>query len=335
MNQNSSNSPDIDWNRFVQIIKQSHDIVLVSHIRPDCDALGSELGMAEILRSLGKTVRIVNGQSTPPNLAFIDPQSEIRAIGHDISIAELESVDLFLILDTSARIQLGKMAEVLDVTKAKKVILDHHVSQDDLGAEVFKQTTAEATGCLVVEAARELGVALTATAARPLFAAVATDTGWFRFGSVRPETFYVAAELQRAGAVPAEIYNELYEQETAARMRLRGIVLERLVVECDGRFVHTHIRSSDFERSGALPSDTEDLVNETLQIAGTQFAVIIVEQPTGGFKISFRSRCAIECNQVAGVFGGGGHKAAAGAFIKGEFEDVQRQILVEVRRHLN
>lgn len=335
MNQSSVNSSDIDWSRFVQIIQQSHDIVLVSHIRPDCDALGSELGMADILRGLGKAVRIVNGQATPPNLAFIDPQNEIRAIGHDIALAELATVDLYLILDTSARIQLGKMAEVLDNTTAKKIILDHHVSQDDLGAEVFKRTTAEATGCLVVEAARALGIKLTPIAARPLFAAVATDTGWFRFGSVRPETFQVAAELQRAGAVPAEIYNQLYEQETAARMRLRGIVLERLTVEREGRFVHTHIRTADFERSGALPSDTEDLVNETLQISGTQFAVIIVEQPTGGFKISFRSRCAIECNQVAAAFGGGGHKAAAGAFLKGEFADVQQQVLNAVRAQLN
>lgn len=327
-------SQDIDWQRFAQIIQQSQEIVLVSHIRPDCDALGSELGMAQVLRSLGKSVRIVNGQATPPNLAFIDPLSEIRAIGHDIFPDDLANVDLFLILDTSARIQLGKMADVLDATKAKKIILDHHVSQDELGAETFKRTTAEATGCLVVEAARELGVALTPAAAMPLFAAVATDTGWFRFGSVQAGTFEVAAELMRAGARPAEIYNQLYEQETLARMRLRGIVLERLVVECDGRLVHTFIRAEDFARSGALPSDTEDLVNEALQISGTQFAVIFVEQSTGGFKISFRSRCAVQCNVVAGQFGGGGHKAAAGAFVKGEFGEVQQQVLAHVRREL-
>lgn len=324
----------INWNRFCEIIHAANRVVLVSHIRPDCDALGSELGMAAILRQLGKSVRIVNGQRTPPNLQFIDPAREILEIGSDVQAEDLRDADLFLVLDTSAWVQVGAMREVLETTTAHKVILDHHVSQDDFGAEVFKRTTAEATGRLVVEAADALGVPLDAAMARPLFAAIATDTGWFRFSSVSAETYEVVARLVRAGAVPSEIFGALYEQETAGRMRLRGRVESRITTELEGRLAHTWILAADYPETGALPSDTEDLINAALQIKGTEFAFILVEQKTGGFKISFRSRCPVECNVVASQFGGGGHKAAAGAFVEGEFKEVQQRVLAHVRECL-
>jgi phosphoesterase RecJ-like protein len=325
----------IDWNRFKEIIHAHQNFVLVSHIRPDCDALGSELGMAGILESLGKRVRIVNGQETPPNLAFIDPDSRIQAINQSIQPADLSDVDCFMILDTSARVQLGDMISLLDQTTAQKVILDHHVSEDEFGAEVFKRTTAEATGTLVVEAAEQLGVTLTPAIARPLYAAIATDTGWFRFGSVTDYTYTTIAKLVRAGAVPSEIYGHLYERETAGRVRLRGTVFARVQTELNDRFAHTYILKEDYAQTGALPSDTEDLINGALEINGTEFAVIMIEQLTGGFKISFRSRCQVACNEIAGQFNGGGHKAAAGAFVKGTFEEVQNQVLPVVRAALN
>jgi phosphoesterase RecJ-like protein len=226
------------------------------------------------------------------------------------------------------------MYDVIRDTKARVVILDHHVSDDELGVEAFRDTRSEATGCLVTTAARQLGVSLTPEMATPLFAAVATDTGWFRFGSVREETFRVGAELVAAGASPAAIFGALYEQETAGRVRLRGVVLSRIVVELDGRLAHTHILLDDYSRTGAFPSDTEDLVNEVLKIKGTEFAVIMVEQKTGGFKLSFRSRCAAACNEIAGHFGGGGHRAAAGAFINADYESVVNQVLPYVRAQL-
>jgi phosphoesterase RecJ-like protein len=325
----------INWKQFTQLVRAANDIVLTSHIRPDCDALGSELGMADVLRGLGKRVRIVNGQATPPNLTFIDSQNEILVWGQSVSSEQLRDVDLVIILDTSAWAQLAPLRPFLESTSAKKIILDHHVSQDDLGAIPFKDTSAEATGRLVVEAADQLGVKLTAQAAVPLFAALATDTGWFRFGSTTQETYRLAARLVDAGAVPAQIYADLYENESLGRVRLRGIVLSRVETELDGALVYTHILLDDFEKSGALPSDTEDLINQALEIHGTLFAVIMIEQPTGGFKISFRSRCGLSCNDVAAQFGGGGHQAAAGAYLKGDYSVVSDQVLSHVRQRLS
>jgi phosphoesterase RecJ-like protein len=320
-----------DWNRFVELITANQRFLLTSHIRPDCDALGSELAMCGVLESLGKDVTIVNGHPTPPNLSFIDPQKRIKVLGEDAQVDELLDMDIMIILDTSAWAQLGPMGDVIRATKAKKMIFDHHVSEDDLGAELFKNTTAEATGRLVVEAAEHLGVSLTREIAMPVFAAIATDTGWFRFSSTTSETYRVIAKVVDAGASPTEIYSKLYEQDTAGRVRLRGLILSRIESELDGRLQHTYVAKEDFERTGAVPSDTEDAINLALAIAGTEFAVIFVEQQTGGFKISFRSHCAVECNAIAEKFDGGGHKAAAGAFLAGSLDEVRQQVLDDVR----
>ena len=322
----------INWPRFKEIVAAHQRFLLVSHIRPDCDALGSELGMAGVLESLGKQVRIVNGHATPPNLHFIDPQRKIQQINEDIQPAELQDTEVLMVLDTSAWQQLGEMKPVIQALNCTKVIMDHHVGEDDLGAELFKNTTAEATGRLVVEAAEQLGVELTPEIAAPLFAAVATDTGWYRFGSTTDYTYQVAAKLVAAGASPPQIYAALYEQDTLGRVRLRGRIMERFASDVDGRLLHTYVRASDFEEVGAHPSDTEDVINAGLGVKGAEVAVILVELLTGGFKISFRSRCALDCSQVASTFGGGGHKAAAGAFIKEPFETAQTRVLDAVRK---
>jgi phosphoesterase RecJ-like protein len=324
----------IDWPRFVELVQAHQKFLLVSHIRPDCDALGSELGMAGILETLGKDVKICNGHATPPNLAFIDPQNKIGVINVTVQPADLADRDCIIILDTSAWQQLGAMGDVIRNHSAKKMVLDHHVSQDDLGAENFKNTTAEAAGRLVVEAADALGVKLTEEISTPLFAAIATDTGWYRFGSAGSNTYRIAARLIDAGASPSRIFNSLYEQDTIGRVLLRGLILSRVKAELNGRLVYTHVLKEDFTSTGALPSDTEDVINMALAIAGTQFAVIFVEQATGGFKLSFRSRCAVDCSQLAEQYGGGGHKAAAGAFLTGSLAEVQPRVLDAVRAAL-
>lgn len=324
----------VNWPRFCEVIHAANKILLTSHIRPDCDALGSCLGMAGILRKLGKSVRIVCGQSVPPNLKFIDPKSEIQCIGEDVTAEELEDTDLHIILDTSAWKQLGDMSEVIKNSSYKKIIFDHHRGEDDIDAELFKNTSAEAVGRMIVEAAEHLSVELTPEIATPAFAALATDTGWFRFPSVNDYTYQIAAKLVKGGASPAAIYGDLYERETVGRVRLRGTVLSRVITEIEGRFVHTFILNEDYEKTGALPTDTEDLINLALEIEGTRFAVIIIEQPSGGFKMSFRSRCETAANDVATHFDGGGHRAAAGAFLEGTFEDVQEKVLGYVRERL-
>ena len=323
----------VNWKRFADQISHYKSFVLVSHVRPDCDALGSELGMAMVLRHIGKEVRIINAHRVPPALQFLDPAGNIEVLGDDVEAEDI-TADCFMILDTSAWVQLGDMADVIRSASCDKMVLDHHVGEDDLGATMYKDYQAEATGTLVVQAADALGVPLTRQMAQPLFAAIATDTGWFRFASVTAETYRVIARLIDAGVVPAEVYGDLYERDTLARLKLRGLILSRTQSELDGALMYTWVERPDFEALGALPSDTEDSINLTLAVENTKAAVIFVGQKNGGFKMSFRSRCDLDCNEIAQRFGGGGHKAAAGAFQEGTLDDVRGRVLPVVIEEL-
>lgn len=324
----------LDWDSLISLIRKHDRFVLTSHIRPDCDALGSELGMAGILEAMGKKVVIVNGHQTPPILSFLDPTGSIRVIGENILGADV-SGDCLIVLDTSAWAQLGPMAEVLRRFEGTKIVIDHHVGEDDLGAQLFKDTSAEATGHLVALLAKHAGVPISKPMATALYAAIATDTGWFRFASTTSDTYRIIGDLVDCGASPSSIYGDLYERDTLGRVRLRGRILSRVQVENNGQLAHTFVRKEDFVESGALASDTEDAINLALAIVGVKVAFIMIEQLKGGFKVSFRSRCHVDCNELSRLFGGGGHRAAAGAFVEGDFNELQTRVLQATRAALN
>lgn len=320
-----------DWTRLATVIEQNERFMLTTHIRPDCDALGSTLAMAEVLRRLGKSVEIVVGYETPPNLAWIDPDRQIKQLDKDISREELEGIEVIIILDTSAWAQMSHLENFLKTSKVKKIVIDHHVSGDDMGAEMMKNDSASATGELVAEIIDFFKIEWDPKLAVPLYAAVATDTGWYRFPSVTGHTYRLAAKFLEGGAVPSEIYAQLNENETLARLKLVGRVLARAVTELDGRLIYTWVEEDDFEQTGALPTDTEDVINLTLSVGGTEGAIILVEQPEGQFKVSLRSRGKMHSAKVAETFGGGGHKAAAGAMVDGPLEVARERVLDAVR----
>jgi len=194
------------------------------------------------------------------------------------------------------------------------------------GAVRFVDTTAEATGRLVFEAISALGVKLTARMADLLFAALAMDTGWFRHANTTPATFALAGKLVEAGAAPAALYEKLFEENTLARLKLTGLVLDRLRVTHAGRIAFTVLQRDDYEATGAVPQDTEDLVNYTRSLAGVEVGLFFMEQPRGGVKVSFRSR-TVDVARLAERFGGGGHRLAAGATLHTSLEEARAQVL--------
>ena len=313
----------LDWATLLEVLRQSSRVVLTSHVRPDCDSLGSELGMLGILEFLGKDVRVVNAQATPPDLAWIDPAGRIESLEksarHPVAVkkSDLLDRDLVIVLDTSAWAQLGAMADVVKDLREKVLVIDHHVSEDNLSDRWFKDTTAEAAGRIVSEIALRLKVPLTEPIATPLFTAIATDTGWFRFPSTSGETFRIAARLVDANANPTAIYGELFEQDSIARLNLVGRTLAGARVSHEGKIITSIVSQSDIKATEAVASDTEDLVNLTLTVKGTQLAVILIEQSDGRVKTSFRSRSHVDASVLAAGFCGGGHKADAGAILPG------------------
>jgi phosphoesterase RecJ-like protein len=325
----------IHWEPLRDFITAHQRFVLCSHVRPDADAIGSELGMAGVLEGLGKSVRIVNPSAVPETLAFLDPGRRVKKLNDGITADEIADTDAFIIVDTSAWAQLVDVGTVLRNSKKPKVVIDHHVSHDDLGATVFKDTEAEATGALVVEMAETLGYPITPEMAAPLFCAVATDTGWFRFSSTTSRTMRVAATLMDLGVRPNLIYEKLYEQCTIGRVRLASVVLGRVTLECNGRMGYTWVQLADFEATSSRPVDTEDMVNECLTIAGTECAFIAIEQPNKRIKVSFRSRTSMNVAKVAEQFGGGGHRQAAGAVLPGPLPVARQAVLDAMKTALS
>lgn len=316
----------IDWRPFTNLVSESRTFVITSHLRPDCDAIGSEIGLALALRSLGKTVRIVNGDGVPPHIAFIDPSREVLVLDRDVSASDV-ACDVLIIVDTSAWSQLGPMAEVVRNSTARKVVIDHHVSQDDFGALMFKETSSDSTGRLVLGAIDALGVSPTAGIAPALFAAIATDTGWFRFASVTAATFAAAARLVSAGAQPSEIFSALYEQNSLARLLLQGRILMKVKSHLGGRLLTTAITRRDLRDVGAEPTDTEDVINRLLGVAGVETALLFLELGPTETKVSLRSRSSLDVNRIAAQFGGGGHRAASGVRYPGPLSEAEPSVI--------
>ena len=309
--------PAMDWSVLKQIIDQNQSFLITSHVRPDADALGSELGMRAILQAMGKTVTIVNASAPPANLQFMNPPGVILKLNDTITKANIPKVDVIIVVDTSAWQQLGTMADVIQNATATRVVIDHHVSSDQMNAVELKDVHSAATGELICEAAEAFGIEFDADVANWLYAAIATDTGWFRFPSTTARTMRIGAMLIDRGASPHFVFNLVHEQSSLSRVRLGGRVMGLTQSEADGRLVWVQVDAKDLAETGAVPSDTEGLVNQCLTVAGSEAAFIAVELQTTQIKFSLRCRYPHDVAALAEQFSGGGHKLASGATLSG------------------
>ena len=273
----------IDWTPLADLIALHDRFLVTAHVRPDGDALGSEVGMAGFLRQKGKDVRVVNASRTPPRYEFLDPGGTLfEHFGTDVRPADLADREVVVILDLSAWSQLGDMAGWVREFAGPRVVIDHHVSQDDLGAIFLKDTSAEATGTLVVRAIRALGGTFTREVSTGLLTAIAMDTGWFRHPNTKAQTLRTAAELVESGAEIDEVYRLLFERSTLSRLKLLGETLAGLQTDAAGRIAYASVTRDDIERTGAIPQDTEDLVDFTVSIEGVEVGLLFIEQARGG-----------------------------------------------------
>ncbi len=307
----------MDWTILKKVIDENDSFLITSHVRPDADALGSELGLRAILLALGKKVSIINASAPPANLSFMNPPGVILKLNDTVTKANVPKTDVVVIVDTSAWQQLGNMADVIQASPAKRVVIDHHVSSDEMGAIELKDVTAAATGELICEAAAAFGIEFDEDTANWLYAAIATDTGWFRFPSTTSRTMRISAALIDRGASAHYVFNLVHEQSSLSRVRLGGRVLGRTQSEADGRLVWVQVDAKDMSETGAVPSDTEGLVNQCLTVAGSEAAFIAVELQTSQIKFSLRCRYPHDVASLAEQFSGGGHKLASGATLSG------------------
>ena len=327
---------DDDFRKAIELIDKSERILITTHRRPDGDACGCVAAMGEALKRLGKNVTPLLLSSIPAWYQFLFAE-KVPILGEDIQLDELTAkglgeFDLIVIVDTNSAIQLPRFDEFLKHNDKPVLVIDHHATSDGLGDVELVDSSAAATGLIVLELFNYANWTITEKIAEALFVAVATDTGWFRFSNSDSRTYRACAELLEAGAKPTSIYDTLYHNFSSARFRLMTRMFNTLELHLDDRYADMWLTQRDFEQTGAEYSDTENLINEIQRISTVEVSALFIELKDGQIRCSLRSQGELDVSQVAAKFGGGGHKQAAGTFLPGPIENAKQQIMIEVTK---
>ncbi|MCB9600752.1 MAG: DHH family phosphoesterase [Sandaracinus sp.] len=309
----------------LRIVREGSRFLVTCHRRPDADALGSAIGLAEILRSLGKEAHVWVPESLAPNLMFF----AVGRVERELPEGEFDAT---FVMDTAARALLPR--GIPNRGAGPLVVVDHHAAHDDVGDVVCRECDACSTAEVVMRLAAELGARpVPEAAAAPLYAALVADTGGFRYAMTTPETLRLGAELLERGADAWQTAYELFEGWPPARLRLLGEVLETLELSEDGRVALLRVTRDMLARTGADDDMVEGMVNYGRMLRGVEIAALLWEFPSekGGLdtKLSLRSSGAANVAKLATALGGGGHRAAAGAQIEEDVEATRKRVLHE------
>jgi len=317
----------MDFQKAVELINKSSDVLLTTHTRSDGDACGCMAAIREVLTSLGKNVRILLLSELPTWYEFLFEQKpEIFSEKTKINS------DLIVIVDTNTYNQLPKFDKYLKQSDKSVLVIDHHVTpessvEDRIEGDVsLVDSSAAATALIVFDLLKYADWPITKKTAEALFVGVATDTGWFQFDNTDSRAVRVCPELIEAGVNPSRMYRDLYQNFSPQRFKLMVAMLNTLELHLDGRFAVQHLTQADFKQAGAKHSDTENLIDECRRISSVEAAALFVELADGQIKVSLRSRGAIDVRKIAERFGGGGHKMAAGAHLPGPIENAKKLI---------
>jgi len=319
--------------RIARELVPGRRVALSTHINADGDGCGSETGLARLLAQRGLEVHIVNPTPWPELFDYLlgDDVRDRTAEG----TRALRGIDLFIVLDISDVKRLGALTETVRALGVPRMVIDHHIaSEDPAGDVILTDTSACATGELVYDFARELGLEITPAVARSLYTAILTDTGGFRFSNTTPRCHAVAADLMSAGVDPEDIYQRIYASAPEGRLRLLGEVLQTLGVDAERGLAWLSLPAGRLEHFTVRQEDLDGIVEHARSIAGTRMALFFRDLGHGKVKVSFRSTGAVDVNEFARQFGGGGHARASGALVAGSLADVRDRVLAAARSAL-
>lgn len=308
-------------------------IVISSHLNPDGDALGSVLALTHALRLLGKEPLPLLVDGVPEIYRWMPGAEWVQ------TRTECQGFDLAVVCDAGVLERVGRSIIPVIESAARIIDIDHHVADGPFGEIRILDSRAAATAELVWLLLRSLSARTGRTLANReiaecLLTGLITDTGSFRYPNTTPFTFALAAELQRLGAAPAPINELVFETRSFASVKLLGRALDSLQTTPDGLVAWAHVTARDFVDLRAEDAETEGIINHVRAVKDVQVAVLFREVPGKKVRISLRAREGADVNKIANVFGGGGHRLAAGCSLDPPLAEVERAVVAETVRQL-
>ncbi len=321
---------------ILSLVEKHDRLFLTSHVRPDGDALGSEVAFAGFLAKSGKQVTVLNSDPPPMNMEWLPGVRDIRVF--DGSLAHRQCIDeagAVFVLDTNAENRLGKLAGAVRGARGTKALIDHHTHPEDWFDVRYVSTAVSSTGELVYEIIAACDPDLIdARIATALYTAIMTDTGSFRYQGVTPKLHRIVADIiERGAVVPGLVHSAIFDHRSMAGLHLLGRTLETVRLYCGGRVAAITVTPRMLEDTGASSEETEGFVNYALSIHRVEAAVMFLETAKGT-KMSFRSQGDISVDKWARVFGGGGHKNASGAFLFEPLEKARDKVMHAAPRYI-
>ena len=299
-------------------IMRRQRFLLTSHARPDGDSIGSQLAMAFALEALGKQVRIVNADPAPEHYQEFPGMDRIEIAG-----SASADVDAVIVMECSDLTRTG----VAGLERAFLINIDHHAGNRLYGAVNWHDESAAACGEMVFDLIRELGVPLTLEIATHVYLAILTDTGSFHHSNITPRTFDICRQTVEAGVNPAAMARRVFDSNSFGKLKLIGALLDSMQLLDEGRLALLYMDDAMLEACNCTNNDTEGLINLPLTAREIQAVVFFKVGPTGEVRVSMRSKYDVDVRQVAGAFGGGGHKNAAGFTVTGSLDEVRPRIV--------
>ena len=320
--------------KMIDALARCERVLLTTHARPDADALGTTAAMALGLASKGIDAECLVLSQMPRKYAFLYDESGVRyqnvTSGADPA-ALLADRDALLVCDTGTWSQLDGMRAAVEAFGGRKLVLDHHRTQEDWADLKLVDTTAGAAAEVAMLLLRAWGVEIDRPLATVLYAAMATDTGWFAFSNTTPRTMRLAADCLEAGADVDALFQRLSQSESEGRMRLHARGYDSLQLLAGGRVAVTGVTRRDFAETGTGMPATEDLINWPMAIGSVRASIFLCEDPDAAdglpTKISLRSKGEIDVSALAQRFGGGGHARAAGARLDLPMPEARRKVI--------
>ena len=302
-------SADKAFEAIVGRLRSARSLLLVTHVRPDGDAIGSMVALARGAEGDGRTVHLLAPDPPPQRYGFLCAGRTFA--GPERFAVLADAADIVVVLDTCTFSQLEQLEADLRTRREKVVAVDHHATFDDVGSVQWIDTSAAAAGVMVAELIEALDWSIDLPAAEALMTAVTTDTGWLQFANTDGRVLRLVADWADLGVRSDKLYRRIYQTDRPQRLALMARMLATLELHAGGRLAAMTIRKADFQATGARAEETENLVNEALRLASVDTVILLVEN-TDCVRVSLRSRDAINVAEIARRFGGGGHARAAG-----------------------